>query len=99
MPPVPFSGARHFGHSLVAGSNGLLLASLGFLSSGWSGDSTEFATNAAPLKPLEPRWIGSMPSENCYACGAKMIEIQACKFRCDQSGALLDCEDVSGLPR
>jgi len=28
-----------------------------------------------------------------------MIEIQACKFMCYQCGALLDCEDVSGLPR
>ena len=37
--------------------------------------------------------------EKCYACGEDMIEIQTCKFRCNGCGALLDCEDVSGLPK
>ena len=40
-----------------------------------------------------------MPAEKCYGCGADMVEIQTCKFRCGNCGALLDCEDVSGLPR
>jgi predicted RNA-binding Zn-ribbon protein involved in translation (DUF1610 family) len=41
-----------------------------------------------------------MRSEPCYACGAgEMVSIQVCKFRCDNCGALLDCEDVSGLPK
>lgn len=40
-----------------------------------------------------------MPTEHCYACGAKMVEIQICKYRCNSCGALLDCEDVSGLPK
>lgn len=41
-----------------------------------------------------------MSSEKCYACGAEaMVSIQACKFQCKSCGALLDCEDVSGLPR
>ena len=40
-----------------------------------------------------------MPPESCYACGEEMVPIQACKLRCDNCGALLDCEDVSGLPR
>lgn len=34
----------------------------------------------------------------CY-CGAKMVQIQTCKFQCMNCGALLDCEDVSGLPK
>ena len=39
-------------------------------------------------------------SERCYACGAEdMVSIQTCKFRCNGCGALLDCEDVSGLPK
>ena len=38
-------------------------------------------------------------TERCYACGDVMIPIQACKLRCNRCGALLDCEDVSGLPR
>jgi len=40
-----------------------------------------------------------MQVEKCYACGAPMLAIQSCKFRCTECGALLDCEDVSGLPR
>jgi len=40
-----------------------------------------------------------LPEEKCYACGDKMVEIQVCKYRCPNCGALLDCEDVSGLPR
>ncbi len=40
-----------------------------------------------------------MTAEECYACGGDMVEIQACKFRCNNCGALLDCEDVSGLPK
>ena len=42
-----------------------------------------------------------MPSEGkqvCY-CGALMVEINSCKFRCPNCGAILDCEDVSGLPK
>jgi predicted RNA-binding Zn-ribbon protein involved in translation (DUF1610 family) len=40
-----------------------------------------------------------MAAERCYACGEEMVGIQACKFRCGNCGALLDCEDVSGLPK
>lgn len=40
-----------------------------------------------------------MPTEDCYACGARMVEIQTCKYQCSECGALLDCEDVSGLPK
>ena len=40
-----------------------------------------------------------MQGEKCYACGGDMIEIQTCKLRCVSCGALLDCEDVSGLPK
>jgi predicted RNA-binding Zn-ribbon protein involved in translation (DUF1610 family) len=40
-----------------------------------------------------------VPSELCYACGDSMVEIQVCKYLCKNCGALLDCEDVSGLPR
>jgi predicted RNA-binding Zn-ribbon protein involved in translation (DUF1610 family) len=40
-----------------------------------------------------------MTSERCYACGEEMVEIQTCKYRCPNCGALLDCEDVSGLPK
>jgi len=40
-----------------------------------------------------------VPKEECYACGSPMTEIQTCKFRCNNCGAILDCEDVSGLPK
>lgn len=41
-----------------------------------------------------------MQSEKCYACGTDgMVSIQVCKYQCPNCGALLDCEDVSGLPR
>jgi predicted RNA-binding Zn-ribbon protein involved in translation (DUF1610 family) len=40
-----------------------------------------------------------LPAEKCYACGAEMVDIQTCKYLCKSCGALLDCEDVSGLPR
>jgi len=39
-----------------------------------------------------------LADEYCY-CGTKMISIQACRYRCPNCGALLDCEDVSGLPK
>ena len=38
-----------------------------------------------------------MAEQKCY-CGAMMVEIQACKYRCPQCGSLWDCEDVLGLP-
>jgi hypothetical protein len=44
---------------------------------------------------------GLMPSESgerCY-CGTMMTQINTCKFQCPNCGALLDCEDVSGLPK
>jgi hypothetical protein len=41
---------------------------------------------------------GLMPVEICY-CGEKMVEMQTCKYQCPNCGALLDCEDVSGLPK
>lgn len=34
----------------------------------------------------------------CY-CGTTMQELSSCKYRCPNCGALLDCEDVSGLPK
>jgi len=40
-----------------------------------------------------------MATELCYACRDPMVEIQTCKLRCPNCGALLDCEDVSGLPK
>lgn len=36
--------------------------------------------------------------ETCY-CGTKMTQIQSCRYQCPNCGALLDCEDVSGLPK
>ena len=36
--------------------------------------------------------------EECY-CGVQMVEINTCKFRCPNCGAILDCEDVNGLPK
>jgi hypothetical protein len=36
--------------------------------------------------------------ERCY-CGTIMTQINTCKYRCPNCGALLDCEDVSGLPK
>jgi len=53
---------------------------------------------AGALKTV-PRLSSPLPSEACYACGAEMVEIQTCKYRCMMCGALLDCEDVSGLPK
>ncbi len=40
-----------------------------------------------------------MAVERCYACGEQMVEIQTCKYRCPNCGALLDCEDAQGLPK
>lgn len=42
------------------------------------------------------RWATMEP---CYACGDAMIQVQTCRFQCPNCGALLDCEDVSGLPK
>ncbi len=92
-------GERHFGQSFLAGAKGLLLASLGSLSSGSPWGCTGAATEPAPLKPFKPSPARWMPAEKCYACGAEMVEIQTCKFRCPRCGALLDCEDIAGLPK
>ena len=83
---------------MAAGEKGLRLASLGARSPGPLSAGTISATGSASLKPFQGS-RGRLPSEMCYACGADMVEIQACKFRCSSCGALLDCEDVSGLPR
>ena len=42
--------------------------------------------------------LASAKGEVCY-CGTRMVDIQACNYRCPNCGALLDCEDVSGLPK
>lgn len=39
-----------------------------------------------------------MPEQTCY-CGAKMVELQTCKYRCPIDGSIWDCEDVLGLPK
>ncbi len=44
------------------------------------------------------REMPSETGERCY-CGTMMVEINECKFRCPNCGAILDCEDVSGLPK
>ena len=83
---------------MVAGAKGLRLASLGALSPASLSAGTTSATAPACLKPFQgPR--PEMPAEKCYACDGDMTEIQSCKFRCAKCGAILDCEDVSGLPR
>jgi hypothetical protein len=85
---------------LVAGAKGLRLASRGSLSSG--GDASSGGTGSTTPAPSLKILQGSrrdVAKEACYACGAAMVEMQACKFRCTECGALLDCEDVSGLPR
>lgn len=40
-----------------------------------------------------------MPAEKCYACGEEMVQVQVCRYQCMRCGAILDCEDVSGLPK
>jgi hypothetical protein len=93
-----FRGLRHLGQSLVAGAKGLRLASLGGLSPGSLSAGTISATGSAPLKSFQISGE-ELPAEKCYACGAEMVDIQTCKYLCKSCGALLDCEDVSGLPR
>jgi predicted RNA-binding Zn-ribbon protein involved in translation (DUF1610 family) len=39
-----------------------------------------------------------MAEQQCY-CGAKMVQIQTCRYRCPNCGSILDCEDVEGLPK
>jgi len=40
-----------------------------------------------------------MSKEDCYACGFPMAKIQTFKFRLPNCGALLDREDMPGLPK
>jgi hypothetical protein len=60
---------------------------------------TMFRRPAAGLKPFQG-FVRRLPAERCYACGEEeMIQIQVCKYLCKNCGALLDCEDLSGLPK
>lgn len=40
-----------------------------------------------------------MVDDEVCPCGTKMTRIQACRYQCFNCGAILDCEDVSGLPK
>ena len=91
------SGLRHLGQSFVAGEKGLLLASTGSRSSRPSSVAMMLG-GLRGLKTVRAASASVIP-EPCYACGEEMVAIQACKLRCGNCGALLDCEDISGLPR
>jgi len=55
---------------------------------------------AAALKTVRKAKAATVfPAENCYACGEKMQDVQTCRYQCPNCGAILDCEDVSGLPK
>jgi predicted RNA-binding Zn-ribbon protein involved in translation (DUF1610 family) len=49
------------------------------------------------MPALETHEYG-LTDEVCY-CGAVMVEMNSCRYRCPNCGAILDCEDVSGLPK
>ena len=84
---------------MTVGVSGLLLVMRGLPTSKSLVSCTFYLRVGNRLKPFHPPECKSSGlAEICYACGEEMVQLQACKYRCEKCGAVLDCEDVSGLP-